>query len=339
MKKQIDKKIAAVYRERLLRAEDAAAESARKYTEEYPGLMEIENRLTAENARLAIRIISDGIPRISSEERERLLKERREFLLRNGIPEDYDTIRYNCERCKDTGNDPSDDKGRCSCYLELLIPFLKRCSNFAGLSGYSFSKFDPMLFSSKKDEETYRSKNSPREQMIAIKEAAERFVSSFEQPDQPGLFFIGSPGTGKTFIAGCIANALISRGISVLYVSAPEMFEMINEYRVVSASFSPDKERLEKASDAYNDILESDLLIIDDLGTETSNANRQPELLTVINHRTGQSGKMIITTNLGMTDLMNYYDERLISRIYGGFSVYKFFGEDIRMIQRKIKAY
>ena len=114
---------------------------------------------------------------------------------------------------------------------------------------------------------------------------------------------------------------------------------MINEYRVVSASFSPDKERLEKASDAYNDILESDLLIIDDLGTETSNANRQPELLTVINHRTGQSGKMIITTNLGMTDLMNYYDERLISRIYGGFSVYKFFGEDIRMIQRKIKAY
>ena len=94
-------------------------------------------------------------------------------------------------------------------------------------------------------------------------------------------------------------------------------------------------ERLEKALSEYESIMNTDLLIIDDLGTETFNANRQPELLAVVNQRTGLSRKMIITTNLTMTDLMNFYDERLISRIYGGFSVYKFFGEDLRLSLRK----
>lgn len=333
--KHIDKEIASIYQQRRFRSEDLAAENRDKYLSAYPGLLDIETRLSSANAKLAVSIINDGVFREGSEEITAILNEKKDFLSKNGIPDNYDSPVYTCAICGDTGFDSSKENGRCSCYRDLLVPILYDRCNFPGIAKYTFDRFDPDVFSDRAEEETYKSKNSPRDQVIAIKEAAVKFADNFESPDMPGLFMIGNPGTGKTFMAGCIANAILRRGSSVLYLSSPEMFDIINEYRIASAAFSPDKERLEKALQGYEGIMSTDLLIIDDLGTETFNADRQPELLAVINQRTGLSRKMIITTNLTMTDLMNFYDERLISRIYGGFSVYKFFGEDLRLSLRR----
>lgn len=336
MKRHIEKRIASEYQQRRLLSEDQASERRFWYLNKYPDLKKIEDDLTGENARISLQIISDGKLREGSVRRNEILAQRDKYLLENGIPSDYDAPRYTCVKCNDTGLDPFAADGKCSCYLELLVPMLYEYSNFPGLAAYSFKTFDPVLFSNEHNEETYRSKNSPREQIAAIKIESEKFVKNFTDSEDVGLFFVGSPGTGKTYMAGCIANSLISQGIPVLYHSAPEMFDIINEYRIVSTSFSPDKERLEKALEAYESILNTDLLIIDDLGTETFNSNRQPELLAVINHRAGNLKKMIITTNLSMSDLMNFYDERLISRISGGFSVYKFFGSDLRFTKKKL---
>lgn len=84
----------------------------------------------------------------------------------------------------------------------------------------------------------------------------------------------------------------------------------------------------------YNSVLESDLLIIDDLGTESQNSMKLSELFTIINTRLLNSNnkitKTIISTNLGIKDIFNFYEERIGSRIAGYYDIYYFFGDDIR---------
>jgi DNA replication protein DnaC len=166
--------------------------------------------------------------------------------------------------------------------------------------------------------------------MDGIRKVAMNFVEHFGEEETKNMFFLGKPGTGKTFLSGCIANDLINRGKSVLYLSSPELYEKITEYRVLSNAFSPDPERFEMSSETYHSILQCDLFILDDLGTETIHANRQPELLNILNHRLNMNKKIIISTNLDTASLSSLYDERVLSRIFGNFSVLRFFGEDLR---------
>ncbi|MHB1452881.1 MAG: ATP-binding protein [Saccharofermentanales bacterium] len=335
MKNDITKKIAHIYQERRFRSADIAAARREDILDRHPDLRSIEEHLTAANARIASQIISDGRARNGSPERDEIALQRRQYLIDNLIPEDYDSTTAFCPKCGDTGFENGLQGKKCSCYNQMLIPLLFEYSNFSDLSKFTFDRFDSRLFSSELKSDESGSRLSARDQIEGIKKAALQFVRDFDTPGTPGLFFIGKPGTGKTFIAGCIANELIQTGRYVLYLSAPDMYEHINEYRTVSNSFSPDKERLEKATATYESIMNCDLLVLDDLGTETFNANRQPELLSIINHRTATGRKMIITTNLDMSNLLNFYDERLISRIYGYFSVIKFFGDDLRLVMRR----
>lgn len=80
--------------------------------------------------------------------------------------------------------------------------------------------------------------------------------------------------------------------------------------------------------------MESDLLIIDDLGTESLNSMKLSELFTILNTRllnlNNKITKTIISTNLGIKDIFNFYEERIGSRIAGYYDIYYFFGDDIR---------
>lgn len=83
----------------------------------------------------------------------------------------------------------------------------------------------------------------------------------------------------------------------------------------------------------YSDLLNVDLLIIDDLGTECVNNMKFTELFNIINTRLlNQKNitKTIISTNLSLQNLYNTYDERIVSRIIGDYNICYFFGEDIR---------
>lgn len=84
----------------------------------------------------------------------------------------------------------------------------------------------------------------------------------------------------------------------------------------------------------YDSILNVDLLIIDDLGTESMNSLKFTELFNVINSRllnqNNHITKTIISTNLNLQDLRNKYDERIFSRFVGYYNICRFFGEDIR---------
>ena len=112
----------------------------------------------------------------------------------------------------------------------------------------------------------------------------------------------------------------------MLYQTAPVLLESVIDYKM-----SKQKNTLE---DVYKSVLESDLLIIDDLGTETLNSMKLSELFTILNTRilnlNNKITKTIISTNLNIKDIFNNYEERIGSRIAGYYDIYYFFGEDLR---------
>lgn len=136
---------------------------------------------------------------------------------------------------------------------------------------------------------------------------------------------------GKTFISNCIADSLLKKGKTVLYQTAPILLDSIIDFK-----FNKQKEY---QNDFYNSIIETDLLIIDDLGTESLNSVKLSELFNIINSRllnqNNKITKTIISTNLSLQDLYGTYEERILSRIIGSYTACYFFGDDIR-IKRKI---
>ena len=141
--------------------------------------------------------------------------------------------------------------------------------------------------------------------------------------------FCGQTGLGKTFLSNCIAKELLEKNKTVLYQTAPIMLDMII------------KSMFENNSTLMDNLLNVDLLIIDDLGTETLSEVKFTKLFNIINTRIlNQSQKItktIISTNLSLQDMYDIYEERIISRIIGNYNACYFFGDDIR-IKKKIKV-
>ena len=82
----------------------------------------------------------------------------------------------------------------------------------------------------------------------------------------------------------------------------------------------------------YDNILNVNLLVIDDLGTENLTAARFTELFNLLNARLLKSNvKTIISTNLSLEDLAKTYDDRILSRLIGNYNICRFFGDDIRL--------
>ena len=131
---------------------------------------------------------------------------------------------------------------------------------------------------------------------------------------------------GKTFMSNCIAYELLKKGKTVLYQTAPVLLESVIDYKM-SKNKNTD-------NNIYKSVLESDLLIIDDLGTESLNSMKLSELFTILNTRilnlNNKITKTIISTNLNINDIFNNYEERIGSRIAGYYDIYYFFGDDLR---------
>ena len=135
-------------------------------------------------------------------------------------------------------------------------------------------------------------------------------------------------------MSNCIASELLKNGKTVLYQTAPVLLESVIDYK-----FSKNKNYNNyDNSDIYKSILTADLLIIDDLGTESLNSMKLSELFTILNTRilnmNNKITKTIISTNLNINEIFNRYEERIGSRIAGYYDIYCFFGEDIRFKKR-----
>lgn len=262
------------------------------------------------------------------------------LLLQNGYPKNYLDPIYECSICDDTGYIvDSTGSHRCSCYRQNLIDELYKNSNIDTKGEFSFDKLDYSFYSDEVDVERYGIKISPRDYMREIVDKCLYFVDNFKRPDVKNIMFRGTAGVGKTYLCGCIANTLISKGVPVLYLSSTSLFNIINEERMSKFKQSNSfKTQDYDDNNNYDNIMKVDILIIDDLGTESATPSRYAELLELLNTREANNRvrpcKTILSTNLSIKEVYERYSERIGSRIAGTFNIYRLVGEDIRIIKK-----
>ena len=153
-----------------------------------------------------------------------------------------------------------------------------------------------------------------------------RLIDSYDTGGFINILFMGTVGSGKTFLSAACAKEIIDKGYFVSYFSATDFFE-----RLGSAAFNPSNVSGKKA--VYNDILNCDLLIIDDLGTELVNAFVSSQLFNCINERALKSKPTIISTNLDFEEMRARYSDRVFSRLISGYKVCELGGNDIRLMK------
>lgn len=293
-----------------------------------PRLQEIENELNSisiSTAKLILQknnsyYIKDLKLKISN-----LKKERIDILKSIGKTESYLNPIYTCGICKDTGYVLKDQSTyMCNCLKQKLFNIEYNKSNISNLDKENFQQFNSKLYSDKIDETKYNSNISPRENIEGIKDSVKDFIENFDNPEEKNLIFSGGTGLGKTFMANCVVNELLKKGKTVLYQTAPVMLDAI-----INNIFGKNSSHV----DISENLLTVDLLVIDDLGTETMNSMKFTELYKIINTRLLNQHKItktIISTNLDLQNLYNTYDERLVSRFVGHYNAYRFYGDDIR---------
>ena len=292
-----------------------------------PKLQEIDEKLSSLSINTAKSILQNNSAESLSTLKENIskLRQEKEKLLKSlGLSLEYLEPFYNCKLCKDTGYILNNGKtSMCSCLKQKIYNIEYNQKNENIIKNQNFDNFNATLFSNEINEKKYNSKISPRENITDIKNAAINFINNFDDENTKNLIFSGGTGLGKTFLSNCIINSLLENGKTVMYQTAPVMLD-----NLISDLFAkPDKQVGISSS-----LLSVDLLVIDDLGTETLNSMKFTELYKIINTRLlSNKTKTIISTNLDLRGIFQTYDERLASRFVGYYDIYRFFGDDIRL--------
>ena len=322
------------YEQKRRNAERDLEDRKEKLYQKNPRLKQIEeevNKISINKTKsILINRLTEKLKVEYEKEIENLKKEKEGILKAQHIDDSFFKPKYECEICKDTGYITFLNKKTemCNCLKQKLINISYNKSNLSNLQKENFKNFDKTKFSNEINMEKYGMQISPRTNIEEIKKASLKFVQNFDNPDTKNLFFTGNTGLGKTYMTNCIANELLKMGKTVLYQTAPVLLETIIDNKF-------NKYKTSNTSDFYNQVLEADLLIIDDLGTECTNSMKLSELFTVLNSRilnlNNKVTKTIISTNLSIEQIFSIYEERIGSRIAGFYDIYYFFGEDIRL--------
>ena len=156
-----------------------------------------------------------------------------------------------------------------------------------------------------------------------VMEKARAYVRNWKEAfrKNTGLLLFGDVDTGKSFFAGCIANALLDQDVPVLMTSFPTILNQL------TGIYS------EERIDFINSLNDYDLLIIDDLGVERSTEFAMEQMFEVIDRRYRSGKPMIITTNLSLEQLRNPSDlahARIYERILELCAPILFSGENFR---------
>ena len=127
---------------------------------------------------------------------------------------------------------------------------------------------------------------------------AKRYVQHWEEfkKDSTGLLLWGNVGTGKSFIAGCVANALLDKGVPVIMTNFARLLNKLTDM------YAGDR-------NAYIDSFKRyPLMIIDDLGIERNSEFAREQVFSIIDSRYRSQLPMIVTTNLSLKKLKNPED-------------------------------
>ncbi|NJP41430.1 ATP-binding protein [Oscillospiraceae bacterium HV4-5-C5C] len=333
----LNKSIAAIYHDKQQAAAARGQARRQQLLQGDPALAAADRRFRQAAAARLKAIRGGGEPlrqagldfEAASLARETLLKQ-----LTGLTAAEFDGPLFSCPDCQDRGR--LSDGSFCHCYRDTAKAILREVSNLQPLSALRFDRLQPDLFSDQPwPLEADRFRRPPREAVGIIAAELQAYCQAFDaSASMASYFLMGRPGTGKTFMAASAGNALLDRGIFVLYLTSPEFFDRMLSYRRMEAAYAPDPERLERSRDAYANICEAELLILDDLGTETGLIEeRQANLLGILNERFQNGLPTMVSSNLSLKELQEMYDERLMSRLLGRFKILHFYGNDLRAIR------
>ena len=293
-----------------------AAGDARLYHEKYPDIKAIDNILSKTGLEIMGIISStspDDAPAKIAELKKRnesILEERAAALRSYGYSEDYSDIRYECEKCGDTGYV---DTKMCDCMRRALI-----------LAGYESSGLGKLIRTQSFDNFSleYYTDSKERERMEHNVKVLRRFAENFNAKDDFSFLLTGSTGLGKTHLSTAVAKTVIDRGYDVAYVTSVRMINDFEERRFHRG----EKDDLPDTSRYYD----AQLLIVDDFGTEMLNQFTLSCIYDIVNTRINNGFSTIINTNLSRIELEKKYGERISSRLFGEYSALLFVGTDMR---------
>ncbi|MDO4794060.1 MAG: ATP-binding protein [Filifactor alocis] len=323
----MDRNIQLIYEKR--------RDAARKYSEErkkqiyrnHPHIEEIDRAIANEHIQIGRSRIMGIDTRPMEEELERLRSKRKIYLEYAKLNEEDFKIRYLCEHCSDTGY-LLDKQGRyipCNCLKELISKDIRKGSNMGSrIERENFESFKEEVFDDEKPIEVDGRTLTQRQVIRKIRKNMEVFSENLGKGEKSVVLW-GNTGLGKSYMSCCVAKRAMDDCKTVIYFTVRELIHCLETYTFRREEY----EKFYKHS-TRNLIFESDLLIIDDLGTEMVNQFVEAELFHIINSRIEKQKQMLISTNKSPLELRELYKERIYSRMVKHFNFYRFVGEDIR---------
>ena len=320
--KSVVKKVQNYYNDLKIANQSRRDRLEQEIYEKIPEIKEIDRMLSGVNAKIAQAAVSGGdVALLISEirtENERMQGEKIKLLKKHGYPEDYLEPKYGCTTCSDSGYI---DGKICRCFEKKLKEEAYKESNLPlVMAENSFENVNLDYYSDEGEQPT------PRMRMMAILKVCRRYAENFGENSE-NLLMCGGTGLGKTLMSSCIAKKVLESGASVYYQPAYRIFQLFEEYKFEDS-------RKDALKVQIDDIFGSDLLIIDDLGTELATSYTAEVLFDLLNTRINNRKKMIINTNLDYDKLETIYSPRITSRLSGEFRHLEFVGDDIRALKK-----
>lgn len=223
-----------------------------------------------------------------------LLDKKRNVLASLGYPNGI-TPEFDCPKCNDTGVYRN---AQCSCVRKKVADIIKSKLRTGNVPSFRFQDFKAEVVES----------TGQRKALTSLYRSMEKMCEKFPDTKHLNVVLSGKTGVGKTCVFSAVANELVSRGFAVLFLTAFELNTRFLRYHT-----SPLAER-----EIYlADVMDCDMLIIDDLGTEPMLKNVTTEyLLCVLSERTARGRHTFISTNLTSDDILARYGERFYSRVF-----------------------
>lgn len=311
------------YDQKYILAGEAADARLREVHAAIPELRIIDDTLKKTGSRIMSVICSgaqDSDERIAElrAQNELISKKRAELLINSGYPADYTDIKYECEKCGDSGYI---ETKMCDCMRQKLI-----------FAGYESSGISRLLRTQTFDNfslDFYSSNREHYENMKYIYSLMREYAENFDTSNPKNLALFGETGLGKTHLSSALACRIIERGYDVVYSTAVNLVSDFENRRFGNGQNA-------EAGDV-DKYINCELLIIDDLGSEVINQFTVSCLYNIINTRINKQLSTIISTNLGATEFRQKYWDRITSRVFGEYIMLRFTGSDIRAQKIKMK--
>ncbi len=279
-----------------------------------PDLQKLDQEYVHQNIAAAkSRLLEDSAVTPPSSVRYRKLREA--YITECGYPKNYLDPDYICPDCKDTGYIGTQ---RCHCFIQRSLDLCYQQSRlFSVLQEENFDRFCLDYY---EDNREIYGEYTPRKLAEHAYLSCKHFCNTFEESFQNILLY-GQPGLGKSYLTHCIARQILDQNHSVIYFTANELMDILLKLSAFDA----------EDIDQKLDILNVDLLIIDDLGTEQINKLTIPRIFNIINERLLTKRSTVISTNLSLDQIQELYSERVTSRLIESYTILKLIGEDIRI--------